>query len=350
MPESSPPIADTIDRHNIVAFARGAIDRARRLPEAALHRRAASPAGLPLELWFDSAAFADLYAPRFAACEALPAPSVTRLYVLNHMGDLPGWSDPDFEPAAFHQLLRESGLRAAYPYQQHVWQVLDQESGIGVHLARSPEDLPLWHAGSPLRQHLHWLLQQQGKRIAHAATLGEAGRGILLLGSGGAGKSGTTLAGIAAGLQTVGDDYVALGGTPTAVATPLFRIVKQDRRGLAQVGDLQQKTADLPENWMRKVEFDPTAMFPDCFADALEIRALVLPRIARAERPHFAAVSGGEAMRTLIPTNLLQFPGEPDDGMAYYADLVRRLPAYRLELSMDTRKNGDALRAFVGTL
>jgi len=350
MPESSPPIADTIDRHNIVAFVRGAIDRARRLPEGALHRRAASPAGLPLELWFDSAAFADLYAPRFAACEALPAPSVTRLYVLNHMGELPGWNDPDFEPAAFHELLRESGLRAAYPYQQHVWQMLDEATGIGIHLARSPDDLPLWHAGSPLRQHLHWLLRAQGKRIAHAATLGEAGRGIMLLGNGGAGKSGTTLSGIAAGLKTVGDDYVALGGTSPAVATPMFRIVKQDRRGLQRIDGLLQKTAALPDNWMRKVEFDPTAFFPDCFAAALEIRAVVVPRIAHAEQPRFVPISGGEAMRSLIPTNLMQFPGEADDGMAYYAGLLRRVPAYRLDLSSDARQCGDALRTFVGAL
>ena len=50
------------------------------------------------------------------------------------------------------------------------------------------------------------------RRIAHAASLGRDGRGILLLGHGGAGKSGTALAGVAAGLQTVGDDYVALSG------------------------------------------------------------------------------------------------------------------------------------------
>jgi len=170
-----------------------------------------------------------------------------------------------------------------------------------------------------------------------------------LFGSGGAGKSGTTLAGVAAGLASVGDDYVALGGSAPAVATPLFRVFKQDRRGLRRVG-LLEKTDTLPENWMRKVEFDPTAFFPDCLADALEIRALVLPRIAHAAQPRFVPISGGEAMRSLIPTNLLQFPGEPDDGMAYYAGLLRRLPAYRLDLSADARQCGAALRDFIGAL
>ncbi len=347
----TPAIAEReIDRNGLVDFLRRAIATAEATPRAQLHGRNASPSGLPLELWFDSPGQADLYAPRLAACAPLPGQAVTRLYVLDSMGQLPAWRDEAFEASAFHALLREVGLRAAYPYQAQIWQALDVRARVGVHLARSIDDLPLWHAGSPLRQHLHWLLQAQGKRIAHAATLGEAGRGILLFGSGGAGKSGTTLAGVAAGLQTVGDDYVALGGTPSAVATPLFQIFKQDRRGLARIGGLSGRTANLPENWMRKVEFDPTAFFPDCLVEALEIRAIVLPRIAHAESSRFVAIPGGEAMRALIPTNLLQFPGEPDDGMAYYADLLRRLPAYRLELSGDALECGAALRAFIAGL
>lgn len=342
--------ASDIDRSTVAGFLRQMLTEAEARPRGELHAREACPSGLPLELWFDSPVLADLYTPRFATGVPLPGQRVTRLYVLDEMGQLPAWTDTAFEAPAFHALLREHGLRAAYPHQQHVWQALDEAAGIGIHLARSRADLPLWHAGQPLRQHLHWLLRAQGKRIAHAATLGEAGRGILLFGSGGAGKSGTTLSGLAAGLQTVGDDYVALGGAAPAVATPLFRIVKQDRRGLHRHGDLGARTAALPENWMRKVEFDPTTFFPGCFVDALEIRALVLPRVMHAPAPRFVAISGGEAMRALIPTNLMQFPGEPDDGMAYYADLVRRLPAYRLELSADAAQCGAALREFIASV
>lgn len=350
MPEPTASLGAEIDRHSIADFLRHAIAAAEAAPRTRYHRRSASPAGLPLELFFDDPALADLYTPRYAAVAPPLAQGATRIYVLNQMGELPVWRDSAFDAAAYHALLRESGLRAAYPHQQHVWHALDDRSGTGIHLARSLADLPLWHAGAPLRQHLHWLLRGQGKRIAHAATLGAEGRGILLFGSGGAGKSGTTLAGIAAGLKTVGDDYVALGGTPIPVATPLFSIVKQDRRGLTRIVGLAEKLNGQPENWMRKVEFDPTTFFPDCFEADLEIRAIVLPRIAHAEQPRFVAITGGEAMRSLIPTNLMQFPGEADDGMPYYADLVRRLPSYRLELSDDAQDCGAALRDFIDAL
>lgn len=349
MPETSTIAATEVDRRSIVDFLQRAIAAAETTPLTQLHRRHAGPSGLSLELLFDRPEFADIYAPRLFEHEPAPGQPLSRIYMLSQAGQLPVWVDPDFEPAAFHALLGEHGLRAAYPYQEQVWQALDERSGVGIHLARAPQDLPLWHAGSPLRQHLFWLLRKQGKRIAHAAALGEAGRGILLFGNGGAGKSGTTLAGVAAGLKSVGDDYVALGGSSPPVATPLFRIFKQDRRGLQRVG-LSDKTAALPENWMRKVEFDPTAFFPGCLVESLEIRALVVPRIAHAAKPCFVPISGGEAMRSLIPTNLLQFPGEPDDGMAYYAGLARRLPAYRLELSADAQQCGAALRDFIGAL
>jgi hypothetical protein len=345
---------ESVDRTSVAGFLRRAIDDAVAASPSQFHCRTASPAGLPLELWFDDAELADLYVSRFATCTPVPGQRATRIYVLSRMGPLPAWTDEALDAPAFHALLREAGLRAAYPHQPQVWQALDERARVGIHLARSIRDLPLWHAGSPLRQHLHWLLRAAGKRIAHAATLGADGRGILVFGSGGAGKSGTTLSGIAAGLHTVGDDYVALGdpdstGAPTR-ATPLFRIVKQDRRGLARFGNLLERAAALPENWMRKVEFDPTDVFPGCFVDQLEIRAVVLPRIAHADTPRFTQITGGEAMRVLIPTNLMQFPGEADDGMAFYADLVRRLPCYRLDLAADAQRCGEALRDFVAAL
>ncbi|WP_119303748.1 phosphoenolpyruvate carboxykinase (ATP) [Dongia deserti] len=344
----------SIDRRTVTAFLRRVIAAAEALPRDRLHQRAACPAGIPLDLWFDTEAEADLNAPRLADAETHPRSKPTRIYVLSAAGlgleTPPSWGDPDCDAATFHAILSEAGLCGAYPFRPQEWLALDTTAGIGLQLARAPADLPAWFAGAPLRQHLHWLLRARGDRIAHAASLGCDGRGILLLGHGGAGKSGTTLAGLAAGLQTVGDDYLALSGTAPAVARSLFRIAKQDRAGLARTAQLAERLAHLPLNWMNKVEFDPTTIFPDCFADALRIDAIVLPRVAHAQVPRFAAATPGEAMRVLIPSNLFQFPGEPIDGLDYYADLVRGAPVHHLELSDSAADNGAALAEFVAAL
>ena len=319
-----------------------------------LHRRIASPAGIPLELWFDDEADADVNAPRLAAATSDADGVPTRIHVLTAAGlgetELPTWTDATCDPAEFQAIAAGAGLRAAYPFRAQEWLALDTTASVGVQLARATADLPDWFAGAPLRQHLHWLLQARGGRIAHGAVIGHDGRGILLLGHGGAGKSGTALAGIAAGLQTVGDDYVALSGLSPAIARPLFRIVKQDRAGLSRLAGLAEQLSHLPENWKGKVEFDPTVLFPGCFADALRIDAIVLPRIAHAPQPRFEPAGAGEAMRALMRSNLYQFPGEPEDGLAYFGMLLRSVPVHRIALSDNAAENGAALAAFLGDL
>jgi hypothetical protein len=350
-------LPDTVDRHNLVAALRTMIAAAEAVPQARLHRRVASPAGIPLELWFDDEADADLYAARLAddveprtLSSRIP---LARLYVLGaaalRTDVLPAWTDSGCDPVEFQSIVTRAGWRAAYPLRPRQWLAFDTAASVGVQLAHSTADLPDWFAGAPLRQHLHWLVRARGDRIAHAGTLGLDRRGILLLGHGGSGKSGTTLAGIAAGLQTVGDDYVALSGVPP-VARALFRIAKQDKAGLARIAGLGPQLSHRPLNWMNKVEFDPAAIFPGCFTNALRMAAIVLPTIAHARVPGFTSAAAGEAMRILIPTNLYSFAGEPIDGMDYFADLMRSMPVYRLALSDDAAANGAVLAEFVAAL
>lgn len=354
----SPSVPDvTLDRRTVVAFLRRILAGAEALPRARLHKRQAAPAGIPLDVWFDDAAEAERLAPRLANIpgdvrgqEQAPR---TQLYMLSAHSigcdPLPWWDDLG-DTNAFHATVTAAGLCAANPVHARSWQVLDPITGIGVQLARAADDLPAWFAGAPLRHHLHWLLRRRGGRMAHAATLGHDGKGILILGNGGAGKSGTTLAGLAAGLQTVGDDYIALDGSAPAVARPLFHLAKQDRAGLRRIPGLAERLAHLPDNWMNKVEFDPASVFPGCYADALQIHAILLPRIAHAPSPRFSPAAHGEAMRTLIPTNLNMFQGEPIDGLDYYGAMVRQVPAYTLDLSDAARDNGAALADFVSAL
>ncbi|MEZ5831266.1 MAG: hypothetical protein R3D05_08790 [Dongiaceae bacterium] len=348
-------VSAALDHQTVAAFLRHAIDAAEGLPRARLHRRLAAPAGIPLELWFDDEAEADVAAARLVD---LPpnddAAERARLYTLNGStigyDTLPPWDNSSYDPAKFHAALAQAGLCAAFPFHAQLWLAFDLAAGVGLQLARSLSDRPVWFGGSPLRHHIHWLLRARGWRIAHAGSLGRDGRGILLLGHGGAGKSSTTIAGLAAGLQTVGDDYMALRGTGPAVALPLFRIVKQDRAGLERIAGLAERLAHLPPNWMKKIEFDPSTIFPGCLADKLQIDAIVVPRLAHAPIPRFAPASPGEAMRALMRTNLYQYRGEPDDGMEYYAGLLRALPVYQLDLSDKAPDNGTALAEFIASL
>jgi hypothetical protein len=187
-------------------------------------------------------------------------------------------------------------------------------------------------------------------RLAHAATLGLHDRGVVLFGRGGAGKSGTCLAGLAAGLSTVGDDYIALANDPVPLAKPLFSTLKQDRAGLSRIPELPERTKDLALNWRGKVEFTPAAFFGAAMIDCIPIKAAIVPHIAHAARPKLIPVRPQAAMLSLMTSNLHQFAGEEDNGMRFFAEFLKDLPCFQLDLSPDAGRNGALLREFVERL
>ena len=345
-------LARSVDRENLVDWLGEALAEARALPRDRMVETRVSPAGLAVDLTFDDMDLATAYCDRFQNIRpAADAAAERRIYVLTGKGlGLPEWSDPSLPADEFHALLNAAGLRAAYPFQDGLWRLLDMRSGVGLQWCSTLEKLPPWDGSAPLRQHLHWLLQESGMRLAHAATLGLEDRGVVLFGRGGAGKSGTTLAGLAAGLSTVGDDYIALANDPAPLAKPLFRTMKQDREGLSRIPGLPERTNDLSLNWRGKVEFDPAAFFDGAIIEAMPLKAAILPRIAHAEKPTLVPARPQSVMLSLMTSNLHQFAGEEDDGMRFFAKFLKDLPCFQLDLSPDAVRNGNLLREFVERL
>ena len=168
--------------------------------------------------------------------------------------DLPDWAE---------QCMRDPGLHLAmeatpYRYLQQppgCWQFFDQRSRCGVQLLRSATSLPPWDGGAPLRNFLHWHLISNVCGLLHAGTLGHAGQGILLAGPGGSGKSGTVLAGLLHGLQSVGDDYVLVRLDQDVTAYPLFQTLKQDPGGCERLGIPADSALRRTLNWQGKHQF-----------------------------------------------------------------------------------------------
>lgn len=342
-----------IDRDGLVAWMTETICQAEALPRDRLVRRLIAPAGMAIEVLADDPALAEIYFTRLASGSAQSGPPPDRLYILSSAISAipaPRWSDATFPAKTFQAVAARANLRAAYPLFPRFWQFLDASRRIGVQLAPNRAGLPKWDAAAPLRRHLHWLMEQRGGRLAHAATLGLRGRGLLIPGKGGSGKSSTTLAGLAAGLSTAGDDYVAITGGAPPVARLLYRIVKQDRDGLGRIPALATRFSGRAANWQAKIEFNPEEIFPAAFAETLSLAAVMLPRIAHAVRPSIAPIAPSTAMLSLMSTNLHQHIGERESGMAFFAGVLRRLPCFRIDLADDAAANGAALRNFLEAL
>lgn len=325
---------------------------ARNLPAASLHRRSLRLHDLRIDAWFSDPVYADLCERNLAcASDAGGAAQITTLFLLDAASlDWPPprrWGGDMLDRQAINVELARAGLHGAYLHDPRVWQFHSRDLRLGVQLIRHPGATPPWETGGPLRVFLHWAFAGSSARLCHAATLGLDGKGVLLAGSGGSGKSGTTLAGIAAGLATVGDDYSLVAQEEAVAAYPLYRLLKQDPAGVNRVWGADACKRFGETNWQDKFEIHASALPRSPFVQRLEIGAILLPRVARLGRTGLRRVSAGAAMRDFAPSSVFQLPDGEHEGVRFTAELCRRLPCYELLLSEDAGDIGQTLRAFL---
>lgn len=187
-----------------------------------------------------------------------------------------------------------------------------------------PSSVSRWDRSAPLRSALHFALAAPRRQLVHGAAIGVRGRGVLLAGPGGSGKSTTTLACLAAGLQIVGDDYAAIELTDGgARAWNLYGSIKVGERGMGPGGRDERRTLILGEDLPGR----PTA--------ALDLAAVLLPRIGGGPQSQLTRASSADSLRALAPSTLLQAPHEEGQSLGILADLARAVPAYHLHLGED---------------
>ncbi len=343
----------SVNADDLVAFAQDAMARARRVSSERLTGFSVDVAGMHVRVGVSDAGLATLYRDRLGRGpidDGRNEPDVRLLAlraadlglappVLSTTGKDTGW---------FQAEMRRAGLRGPVPHDLRVWRLFDPDARFGLQLLGDTADLPPWDAGSPLLHLIRYALGERDLRVCHAATVADRGRGIVIFGDGGAGKSATTLTGICAGLSTVGDDYIAVRAGEPFVARPLYRVIKQAPAFLRRLGDRAATAAERGRvNWQGKIELDPCDLRADCLIEEMSIDAVAVPRIEPARRrPDAVPISPAVALRAAMRTNLYQHHAEPDDGLAFFSRLTR-VPCFRLDLGTDLTANADLLTSLV---
>jgi hypothetical protein len=260
--------------------------------------------------------------------------------------DLPNWCAPSPGMGNVVTALAERGLRGAYDPDHSIWHVYDPKRALGVQVMSSFDSRPAWEASFPARLLIHWSARASNRGMIHAGTLGLDGNGVFLAGAGGAGKSGTTLSGIVNGLQSAGDDYVAIQVIGDRVESrPILRLMKQDTHGLRRLG-LDCHMFEGP-NWQGKFEFDFEKLAPGSRANRLSMKAILIPQISKAPKSSFRPASGREAMMALAPSCLYQLSGSWKEDFSLIASVVRALPAFHLALSENPEEIARTIRSFI---
>lgn len=338
-----------IREDTLVRYARQRIAAARHFPRHDLLQRTFPMPFLDVDCWSSEPALPDLCQNRLARrADDAPARSRAEIFLLD--ATCRGWEAPALWDVSqgltsreLETTLENAALRGFYHHEAPSWQFYDPALKEGVHTLPSPMAIPPWESGSPLRLFLHWAYAHMGMRLTHAATLGIGGTGALIVGASGSGKSGTTISGLLHGLESVGDDYVLLEQGEELTAHAVFRVLKQDSSGLRRVGLDPDRIGATAVNWQGKHEFDAQALQPCGFLDRLCIRCIIVPERARLDRTCIEPLSAAKVALALAPSAVLQLQGDTREGFRFFAELSRRLPAFKVRLSEDPLEIADAI-------
>lgn len=261
------------------------------------------------------------------------------------------WADPELSVGGYLQSHPDCPVLGQYEADLRLWQVFDTRTGFGVQTMPNPRAWPAWEPGFPLRQFVHWAALMSGQNLLHAGTLGKAGGGVLLCGGGGAGKSGTVLAGVRAGLQTAGDDYVlAQAGSDGIVAHPIICRAKQDRAGLERLGIDPGDDGFSGPNWQDKYEFDLDRLGGAGSISALTLMGILLLTRTGEPNSRLRPANRVEVMMAIAPSQLGQLTGGWRQAHRFLAQLARQLPAFWLELGTDPQAAVDTVLEAIESL
>ena len=100
--------------------------------------------------------------------------------------------------------------------------VLDRVRGEAIYHTADAQRLPYWELAHPARLVFSAWSETAQLGMCHAAAVGDGDVGLLVVGSGGAGKSTVALTCLNAGLRCAGDDYVLLETTSGPIAHSLY--------------------------------------------------------------------------------------------------------------------------------
>ena len=204
--------------------------------------------------------------------------------------------------------------------------------------------LPPWHRLRPWQALLIPALADAGVETVHASMVARGDRGVLLPGPNGSGKSTTAVACLAAGLELLGDDAIAVD--ESGRGHTIHAVAKLSRAGLARHPALEalSERYDDPaedERWIRLRALGPARATPSA-----TIGALAFPRIVDRDESLVTAMRPAKAASELLRNALSATPERIAGCFATLTALATSVPAYGLEVGRDQ----DSLAAAVTAL
>jgi hypothetical protein len=266
----------------------------------------------------------------------------------SHLADLPrllswdGWGERDIwalEVAEMVLIIQNKGL---------VIGALDSLNKMGYWLELRSTGMTYLDRAAPMRHLLTLWFGLQGRYLFHGAAVGEAGSGVLILGTGGAGKSTTALACLEAGMAYAGDDRCLLSMDELPYVHSLY--------GTAKLSDSSQFPSLATAIDMEGITSDEKAMYSlhrlsdSKLHSGFPLRAILLAHIEGIQETRISPASHARGFLALAASGALHLPEMRKQALRCFDFIARRLPVYDLKLGANIRSTPEAIRSLLREL
>lgn len=228
---------------------------------------------------------------------------------------------------------------------------LDRRAWHIVAWVSSSDRLHLDERARPFHRVLAVACGDRGVHFAHAGLVATDGKGALFVGKGGSGKSTCSMTCLIEGMDYLGDDFVGVSVTESG------RYVGNSLYGSAVLGlghtqrypVLTAASRPAHHAYEDKSLIDLAGLGAGRLVSAVDIRAVVLPRVAGTEHTTFRPASSRDALIGLAPSSLM-LVGSRRKALDRFADLTAGVPGFWLDLGRDLGQIAPKVRELLASV
>ena len=224
---------------------------------------------------------------------------------------------------------------------------VDHSTGRAIYAVDEEVAIPGWERAAPLRFLINEWFANRGIQLTHAACVSRGGRGALLAGAGGSGKSTTALLCLDSGMfDYLADDYCLARPGAEPEGYSLFNSAKLHPEDLDRFPRLRPHFRDA----IRNVEGEKPVVFlrdiaPDGVVAECRLDALYLPRVTDHPATTITPVGRGASWHAIAPSTMSQLLGAGPRNLALIGSIASSLPAFRLDLGSELDRIPETIAA-----
>jgi len=257
-----------------------------------------------------------------------PEPDI-EIFALEGAGTIVSpWTLEDFLDGSRIKGLEKGDVLGTFEIESTTLNLFDRATQRGLFWVKSTSDLPDWEFGAPLRRIFEWALLDRGFHVIHSAGVGKGENGVLLSGSGGAGKSTTTAICLGNDFETTGDDYCAISATSPHKVFGIYGLIKLVPGAVGTEG--------LPNStWLnQRIDGKVHYKMEQKMVESFVINAIVFPKVAVSQK-QLLAVSPNKAFLGLLSSTLNQSTNPQIQLFEALGSLSKSVAAFELEVGPD---------------